>query len=283
MLKHYCILLLAVVSANVLTAQDDVANSKWPAQTPAIDGMTNDWAKPFNLYDGSTGVLFAITNDSVNLYVCITASDEAKAGKMMRTGWQLSLTGKEKNKKVSADLNFPIMHAAPEDNQPKGYSNGRSRNFAALVNTYHLQFNTVQAKGFKTQNGVVNVTGTSGIKIQLGVDSIQGLVYEIAIPLAELFDAKLIQLNEQLLLTVAVNGTQIQSTQGQNAGSGWGNTGTDMTQGSTTAMNRVDGMNGMNRNTQDFAPANDDTNNNGNVRTVSDKTTLKQKFKLAAK
>lgn len=275
MFKNY--LLIGLLAGwQALFAQDDVANAKWPAEAPAIDGMTNDWKKPFNLYDGATGVLFAIANDSNTLYVCVTANDEGKAAKMMHTGWQLTISSKEKNKKFSADINFPVMHAPDADGQSHSY--GR-RNFATQVNTYKMQFNSVQANGFKTQSGIVPIGGTATIRIQAGLDSIQGLVYEVAIPLSELVDPKLIQLNEQFLLTISVNGVQVKPNPADNSGAGWGNSQVDMTQNNP---GRFANPGVVDRSGQGMA---DDNQTSGNVyrSAASEKTTVKQKFKLAGK
>lgn len=271
-----CLSFCLIACAQLLFAQDDVANAKWPAEQPAIDGLTNDWNKPFNLYDGATGVLFAIANDSNTLYLCITANDETKAAKMMRTGWQLSLSSKEKNKKFSADINFPVMHAPEGDVQSPGY--GR-RNFATLVNSYKMQFNSVQANGFKTQSGIVQIGGTATVRIQAGLDSIQGLVYEVAIPLSELVEPKLIQLNEQFLLTINVNGVQVKPNPADNSGAGWGNSQVDMTQNNP---GRFANPGVVDRNGQGMM---DDNQNAGTTYRAagSEKTTVKQKFKLAGK
>lgn len=81
------------------TSQQDVSQALWQNQMVSIDGISSEWQKPFNLYDGSTGLLFTIANDSTNLYFCFTANDETKARKMMRAGWEISLSSKKKIKK----------------------------------------------------------------------------------------------------------------------------------------------------------------------------------------
>lgn len=265
----------ALFITGTIHAQDNTTTAIWPTEKPAIDGLINDWPTPFNLYDGSTGVLFAIANDSQYLYICVTGADEFKLSKMMRTGWQIALTGKEKSKKVAAEINFPVLHEdATHTDNADGY---KTRNFKTLVTLYRSQFSTVQTKGFLTQNGIINVTGISGIKIQTGVDSAQGLVYEIAVPLTELFDPKLIQLNEQLTLGISVNGTQTKQNLGEN--NGWGNADTNIGQSTTGSMNRIDAMNGVVRNPTDLSGPNT-SNDTGPVRVTSDRATLKQKFKL---
>lgn len=275
MLKHTC-LFIALLLVAMLPAQDSTPATPWPKETPAIDGLINDWPTPFNLYDGTTGILFALANDSNYLYLCVTGADEYKLSKMMRTGWQVAITGKEKNRKVSAEINFPKLH---EDATRTDNADGqRTRNFKTLLALYRAQFSTVQAKGFITQNGIVNVTGTTGIKIQIGTDSVQGMVYEIAIPLAELMPAQFIQLNEQLVLTISVNGTEIKQNLGEN--NGWGSADTNIGQSTTGSMNRVDAMNGINQNPTDLSgPGNN--NNQGPIRVSSDRATLKQKLKLS--
>lgn len=276
MKKQLLIAICCLVVTTTVTAQDDASKALWPAETPAIDGQINDWPTPFNLYDGATGALFAIANDSTNLYLCVTAADNYKVAKMMQYGWEIVLSCKDKNRKVNAEIAFPTMQQT-DNNQ--NTAPGLQRNINTLVSLYRAQFTTVKANGFRTQNGILNVTGTTGIKIQTGVDSVQGLVYEIAIPLAELMDPKFITLNEQFVLTLSVIGVQLKAVPADN--SGWDNGGTNIRQSTTGSMNRIDAMNGVNQNPNDLSsPGADD----GRVttRAVTDRTTLKQKFRLVA-
>lgn len=276
MIKYMLTALCGLLLTAPATAQDDASKAIWPVQTPAIDGLINDWPTPFNLYDGATGVLFAIANDSTNLYLCVSAADEYKVAKMIQYGWEIALSCKDKNRKVNAEIGFPTLQQS--DNNPNaGFR--QSNNINTQISLYRAQFATVKATGFRTQNGILNTTSASGIKIQTGTDSIQGLVYEIAIPLAELMDPKFITLNEQFTLSISVIGVQLKAVPADN--SGWDNTGTNIRQSTTGSMNRIDAINGVNQNPNDLSsPAADDSRTT--TRVVTDRTTLKQKFRLVA-
>jgi hypothetical protein len=69
---------LLIVSLTSASAQEYVPEAKWHAKQTVIDGSNSEWAKPLNFFDGSTGFMFAIANDSSNLYLSFTCNDEMK-------------------------------------------------------------------------------------------------------------------------------------------------------------------------------------------------------------
>lgn len=278
-----------------VTAQQDVSQAFRQTKAVTVDGINSEWQKPFNLYDGSTGLLFTIANDSANIYFCFTANDETKARKMMRAGWEIALSSKEKNKKVNASIVFAKRQMMEGENNMNHDNSWRKHgSFTEIVNNYKLQLTSITASGFKTKNGTLPWTNENGINIALGVDSTDGIVYEVAIPLKELFDVNAIQYNEQLSLNVEVNSLEPPTSgseyRGNNQNSGWGS-------GSAGGRmageeNRVGGMNPnnpMNNNAMNGTQRNDDFSDESESRhtIASDKSvlfekgSLKQKFKLA--
>ncbi len=296
MKKNIFIPLFAIILQ--ATAQQDVTQAFIQTKTVSIDGINREWQKPFNLYDGSTGLLFTIANDSTKLYFCFTANDETKARKMMRAGWSISLSSKEKNKKVNASVVFPKRQMMEGENKTNREGNWRKHGaFIDIVNNYKLQLTTITASGFKTKNGTMPWTNENGINIAVGVDSTDGIVYEVSIPLKELYDANVLQYNEQLSLNVEVNPLEAPpgSSDSRGAGStGWGS-------GSAGGRmageeNRAGGMNpnnpmnnnsmnnplGNNQPMEGFSDDNQSQQSTpSNKSVLFEKGSLKQKFKLA--
>ena len=278
------------------TAQQDVSQAFLQTKTVSIDGISSEWQKPFNLYDGSTGLLFTISNDSTNLYFCFTANDETKARKMMRAGWAITLSSKEKNKKVNASIVFAKRQMMEGENKMNHEGNWHKHgSFTEIVNNYKLQLTNITASGFKTKNGTLPWTNDNGINIALGVDSVDGIVYEVSIPLKELFDVNAIQYNEQLSLNVEVNALEPPSSgseyRGGGQGSGWGSGSAGGRMAGET--NRAGGMNpnnpmnnsgmgmGNSQRTDDFSDESEPHHSMSSDKSVLfEKGSLKQKFKL---
>lgn len=249
MTKQIFALTLAFFFAKQTIAQDDAYQSTWMAKPMTTDGASDDWQKPFNLYDGSTGLQFSIANDSAKLYLCFTANDENKARKMMRTGWQVELSSKEKNRKVSAAIVFPVRQMADFENKDRvarPFDWKKKSNFEALVSSYKMQFLNITASGFKTKNGLLPIMDSTGLQVNIGSDSLLGVVYELAIPLRALFDEKWIQLNEQLNMNVTVHGMEsgAGSSSNQRSSSNWGNTDGRMAGDDMGGQNSINGQMG---------------------------------------
>ena len=81
-------------------AQSDVSKSRWNSGVISIDGNDKEWAKPLNFYDDKSGLFYAISNDNHNLYLVFSVSDPMKMRKLMRSGWSIELSSKEKKKEI---------------------------------------------------------------------------------------------------------------------------------------------------------------------------------------
>ncbi|MCW3116459.1 MAG: hypothetical protein JWM28_541, partial [Chitinophagaceae bacterium] len=90
-----------------VSAQEDVSEAKWQSTQVVIDGHNAEWNPPFNLFDNKTGLIFTITNDKKNLYLCFTENEELKAEKIMKAGWSIGLSSSEKKRKFDASIIFP--------------------------------------------------------------------------------------------------------------------------------------------------------------------------------
>lgn len=177
--------------------QDDVTMARYPEKPVVADGHTDEWRMPLNLFDNKTGFVFTVANDKENLYLCFTAREELKAERLMKAGWEIELSSSEKKRKFNATLMFPPVNDANIS------LNGEYRN---QVSYYKMGMPAVQAKGFLTSNGDIPVQNGTGIRIGIGADNVQKLVYEIAIPLNEMMEAGKTHLNEIINLDITVNG-----------------------------------------------------------------------------
>lgn len=279
-----CILLLSFLVLGNLSAQSDVSSALWFTTPPVIDGNNTDWQRPFNLYDGSTGIMFAIANDSTSLYMCFTVNEEWKARKMLRAGWEIEVSCKEKNKKISGLVKVPGQKREENEKETRPYGWGARPDFTTFVNVYRLQFATIEAQRFLSGNGTQPFNDAAGIQLNLQADSLQGMVIEVAIPLRLLIDKSTLALNEQLQLQVTVNGLAAPPA-GTNANSSDPNSGWDNS--SNRGSSVIGGQPGNNDiYTRPEAGLGADGQNGPSQTTrspLTEQASFKQKFRLTAK
>ncbi len=182
--------------AITLHAQDDASESRWQANEIVIDGNSNEWPHPFTFFDNKSGVIFSISNDSKNMYLCFSNNDKAKADKMMKAGWSVALVSTEKKRKFDAVIDFP--KSADPDVAIRS-------DFKTAVVHYKDAMTTVKTKGFLLHNGDVPLNNKDAVNIGIGTDSSSKIVYEIKIPLNELMEEGKAQLNELITLDITVN------------------------------------------------------------------------------
>jgi len=191
-----------------LFAKGDASKSKWPSKVLVIDGNDNDWIKPLNYYDDKSGVIFGIENDDKNLYFCFTNNDDMKMRKMINAGWKIDLVSKEKHKKFKTEIDFPAVQMMGMRVRRDANKNENKLNENNMMNFYKSSLSSVKIKGFKSGKTEVKLNDPSDINIGIGADSAQHVIYEIAIPLKELFDITNIKLNELLTLNINIKGLE---------------------------------------------------------------------------
>jgi hypothetical protein len=263
--------LLACIHA---AAQDGISDAKWQPGKVNIDGQNSEWQKPFNFFDASTGLLFGIANDKDNLYLCFTSKDEMKVRKLLSAGWSIELVSKEKKKKFNSTIQFPAIPPAVQQDKTGGSERDRhwqGTDMATLVNAYKLQLVTVHEDGFTTKKGDVAINDPNGITISVGEDSTQGIVYELAVPLKELYGDEKPQLNEAVTLNVTVNALKAPERAGGFHGGGGGGRGMG-----------GHGMGGGRRMNNGGGYGNGPSGNNAERSALFEKATLTQKFRLVA-
>ncbi len=188
-----------------LTAQNDISKSRKKTGEISIDGNDKEWVKPLNFYDNGSGMKFAISNDNDRLYLIFSVNDQMKMVKLMRSGWTMELTSKEKKKKFQASIGFPAIQTIGNsfrrgDNERETRAEGN-----LMIHEYRAQLPAVLLHGFLSGQSEMKLNSRKDIQVGIGAGSDQNLIYEIAIPIKELMVENQIRLNELITLNVNVN------------------------------------------------------------------------------
>ena len=146
------IMLLCCIS-QLLLAQDYMSKSEYSKQQFKIDGYANEWAQPFNFYDGDTKIRYSLRNDSSNFYFCFQTWNEATEMRIMRAGLQIKLSAKGKKQKYFGSINFPITTKNPTTSTTEHHS--KHLDISGFKSGFVLQNNTMNIAGFKTRNDSV--------------------------------------------------------------------------------------------------------------------------------
>ena len=217
-MKNILLMILFFVAYSLgLSAQGDVSKARWISSSVKVDGNDREWTKPLNFYDNATGLMFAIGNDKENIYLCFTVNEELRMKRLMSAGWKLEFASKVKQQKFKATLSFPavnMLNVKRNENLPERKPKGNES-----VKSYLLQFTKITCKGFRSNVSEVALNSSEHIRVGVGADSLQHIVFEIAIPLKELYVPDLLHLNELITMNVTVNALERPSS-GEGAGGG---------------------------------------------------------------
>ncbi len=200
--------LILLTFAFQLSAQSDVSKCKFKTGEIHIDGNDKDWTSPLSFYDDNTGFRYSISNDKQNMYLIFTVDDQRKMMKLMKAGWTIELSSKEKKRKFNSSLNFQgVPHLG------QGYQRGSSEQenraeVNLIIKDYTSQLPDVLLHGFQSGVSELKLNSRKDIQLGIGANFTQNLVYEIAIPLKELMVEQSIQLDELISLEVSVNGME---------------------------------------------------------------------------
>jgi hypothetical protein len=195
MKKHILVIALFSCCAGFVNAQEGVSESRWKARDIVIDGNDNDWVQPLNFFDNTSGMIFGMANDTKNIYLCFSNNDRNKAAKMMMAGWSVQLVSSEKKRKFDATIVFPKM-------EDPNLMNGEMHKAVAI---YKAEMKLPTAKGLVSRATEIPLNSNDGISIGIGADEADRLVYEIKIPVKELLEEQLLQLNELISVDIVVN------------------------------------------------------------------------------
>ena len=274
MKENICLLIFVLLFTANLFAQDGVSSARWQTNKVVTDGNNTEWAKPLNLYDAESGLLFTVANDGKTLYFCFTSKDVRKTSKLMKAGWEISISSKEKKKKFDAAVIFPAVQMINAPGKDQGIVQNNNPSLKEDIDLYKINLQTVKLTGFVSANGDTPLHTTDKINIGVGADSSQEITFEIAIPFKELFPENNAELNEELTLGVTVNALKRPPQQGH---SGEGDSFTTSANGRMGGGGRTGGgRRGGGGGSRSLADAGDRSQ-------LYSKVSFKQKFRLTSK
>lgn len=173
---------ILILSPLVLRAQESVLS--WQAASIEIDGKIGDWHGNLKNYDKSIRTRYEFRNDSTNLYLAFEILDQNTQVKTITSGIQIRVFMKRKPK-INATIQLPIL-----TNQLMKMGHTFKPNFSDLKDAYQLGNYPIDLAGFKFSNGIIYPKGKEDrISFACQWNEANILVYEICIPLKEIFGA----------------------------------------------------------------------------------------------
>jgi len=277
---------LAFIAANSF-AQSDVAKANW-APVVKVDGNADEWAQPLRFYDNDSKLFYSFVNDDKTLYLCFATDDEVNQAKIMRAGIKVSLSTKTKDKhKVSID--FPVIAKAEDSarTEEKPRTPGQKFDRGDFKTAFLAHHTTMEIKGFSTKDGVININDNSGINVAMNWDAANKCIYEVAIPLKELYGEGYTadDIAKDISLTAEINALK-KGEGGDKAYNGRGGGGGGRMGGGRMGGGRMGGGRGggnrgasMENNTEEKTPDEITAQHTS----MYEKSEVKQKFDLATK
>lgn len=282
-MKKFSLATLALILfMGQVQAQSDVSRARWQSQPVVVDGNDQEWDKPLNFYDDKSGLLYAISNSPDQLYLIFTVRDMMKMHKVMAAGWNVELTSKNKKHKLKASLLFPAVEMQRTGDRKDRRSLEPLGKENPIIKSYEQQLSSVEIKGFRTDLDHVALHKQNGIDIAVGENSDRQLVYEIGIPMNELFGSGGIPAGQIFTLNVSVNALKRPS--GSNVDGGRSGRGSFRPSGGMRGggggMPRAGGM-GSGGSRMGGGPGHYSGESSGNRSSIFQQVSFKQKFRLA--
>ncbi len=284
-MKYLIVFCLLLIFPSIeLFSQGDVSKARWISNLVTIDGNDTEWRKPLNFYDNASGIMYAIGNDKDNLYLCVTVNDEMRMKKLMSAGWTIGLSSKEKKKKFKSEITFPGVNVMGISKSTNNFEKEKAAD--NFMEFYKLQMTKVSCKGLKSNISELAVNNRENIRIAIGADNTQHIIFEIAIPLKEFFASDLKNLQELITMNISVNALERPSggsPGGRPSGMGGsmnGSSGGSRSGGGSRGGGRSGGMaGGMRGNGSGSEYRQGEQGDRGSLFT---KTSFKQKFTLCS-
>lgn len=181
--------------------------SVWRSAPITADGNLEEWTLPLKYYDPASKSSFSISNDDINLYLCIEVTDHEAINGLVERGLRIWLDTTGKKKRVTGIL-CPLPHVKTDRELPQhkvsggwmpgGYNRNPTKNVNLPADTSKREsvrtrfLNSVKrihVTGFNTiANGILNLPdSSSGIDIGVSWDEPNKMIYEISIPLISFY------------------------------------------------------------------------------------------------
>ena len=193
--------------SSISLAQSSI--SKWQAQPIVIDGDRADWGSIPRFFDAQSNVQYEFRNDDKNLYLIVRTIDRAAQMQIMRGGFALKLKVKTKIP-IRCSITFPAqkMGMPPQQFNTKGDESQMLIEKTA-PKPGAMAKDSVVLDGFKFTNGTISSEDKDENKISFArnKESREQLVYELRIPLCEIYGKDFVLENEvslpiQLQITI---------------------------------------------------------------------------------
>jgi len=178
------LVLLAFIATCLISCSPIVYASLWQSKPVKADGLPNEWSKPLRHYDTNTKLQYTFSNDRLNMYLCIRATDEAIQKKILHGGMEIWIdtTGKGKER-ISLSYPLPDLTTKPEAETTDRNSSSEGDNYRRPKRKFRNEQNEMQLFGFKgALSGTVPLQNMDGIAVNINVDSLDILTYEAIIP-----------------------------------------------------------------------------------------------------
>jgi hypothetical protein len=167
-----------------------VTTMKVPYQASPIkiDGIAADWKNTPFTFDPATTLRYAISNDTANLYLCVTATTAGLERKIFHMGMKVYFdTSGQRREACGVQFPMPVDDNAFQLIAAAG--NGQEKSsFDEYRKFIKLQENQYETFGFPGGGNGMNALGSSDyISVAFDLDAEDIFIYELKIPLKSLY------------------------------------------------------------------------------------------------
>lgn len=175
-----------------------------------IDGKIDDWEGKLEYFD-EEGFAIGFQNDEEFLYICLSATDRKKVGRLLSTGITIMFDPEEGTKKAIG-IRYPVRQGQnqrdlmdtmgmQEDRAP------RAERMKLLLNDQN-EFLLVNQEDFPL--GSYPIDGSRGFKVKLGLEN-DYLAYELRIPLIPFMEFEhFVHPNDDGKLLISINSVEME-------------------------------------------------------------------------
>jgi hypothetical protein len=240
-----------------------------------VDGNAREWPDSLFTRDVDSKIVYAVVNDSSNLYVCIMLYDDKQQMKFFREGMEVWFDPGGKKSKAAC-VHYPLNTTL----NPAGRSGMRSSDPSAMKSiklAFILQAKDLELSGFKEGiDGMYdNNSNRTGAKTKIRLDSTNVLVYESKIPLS-LFKTDLLKSNP-LSMGIIIHGIGYSTEKGTVKTSDRNQGGMNGQGGGHEGPGGQQGMQGH----QDASQFGGGSPDSGNLQKMLEEVTIWHKFVIA--
>ena len=160
--------------------------ARFATTPPATDGEATDWADSLR-YDPTSKLQYQVLNDSRTVYLRLKVADPATQARVLRRGLTVWLDTTGRNQR-QLGVRYPLggppppNQAAPDPTA--SLADRRTRRTLALADLREMEL--LNYKGSKEPT-LTDTQSPLGVKVALGFNAQDDLIYELAVPLRLLY------------------------------------------------------------------------------------------------